>query len=393
MFVFHGHLEYDRFPAGLFGEEKNTALIEKGRLLRKGVGMRKKAIAVLFGGQSSEHEISCISVVTIAENIDKNSYDVYLVGITEEGHWVLVKDLEAVRDGSWKDSQVSAVLSPDAKHHGLIVTDEKGSRIVPLDVVFPVLHGLYGEDGTVQGILELAKIPYVGCGVLASAVSMDKYYTKLIVDRLGIRQAAYVAVRSGELNHMDQVARRVEERFSYPVYIKPCNAGSSRGVSKASDRSSLEAGLLEAAKHDRKILVEECIIGREVECAVLGGRQVRASGVGEVLAASDAEFYDFEAKYYNPESRTVLDPVLPGNAAEEIRSDAVEIFKAVDGYGLARVDFFVTKDTGEVVFNEINTLPGFTAISMYPSLWENRGLGKPQLVEKLIQSALVRWDD
>ncbi|MBQ6875227.1 MAG: D-alanine--D-alanine ligase [Lachnospiraceae bacterium] len=355
--------------------------------------MRKKAIAVLFGGQSSEHEVSCISAATVIRNINPDNYEIHLVGITEDGKWVLAKDLEDLTSGNWKNSQVSAVISPDATHHGLLVTDGDGTRVIYLDVVFPVLHGLYGEDGTVQGILELARIPYVGCGVLASAVSMDKYYTKMIVERLGIRQADYVAVRSSELSEMDAVVSRIESKFSYPVYIKPCNAGSSKGVSRAADRASLVEGLLEAAKHDRKMLVEETIIGREVECAVLGGREVRASGVGEVLAASDVAFYDFEAKYYNPESKTVLDPDLPGDATERIRKNAVEIFKAVDGYGLSRVDFFVTKDAGEVVFNEINTLPGFTAISMYPSLWENRGIGKQQLVEKLIQSALVRWED
>ena len=354
--------------------------------------MRKKAVAVLFGGQSSEHEVSCISVVTIANHINKDNYDVYLIGITPEGKWVLVKDVESIQDGSWKESKVSAVLSPDATHHGLIVNDEAGCRIVPIDVVFPVLHGLYGEDGTVQGILELARIPYVGCGVLASAVSMDKLYTKIVVDTLGIRQAAYVAVYSQELKDMAAVVKKIEDKFVYPVYIKPCYAGSSKGVSRAVDRAELEAGLLEAVKHDRKILVEECIVGREVECAVLGGSDVRASGVGEVLAASDVAFYDFEAKYYNPDSRTVLDPDLPGNVTEEIRKNAVRIFKAVDGFGLSRVDFFVTRDKGEVVFNEINTLPGFTSISMYPTLWENRGIGKAQLVEKLIQSAFVRWE-
>ena len=255
-------------------------------------------------------------------------------------------------------------------------------------MVFPVLHGMYGEDGTVQGIFELSRIPYVGCGVLSSAVSMDKYYTKIIVDTLGIRQAKYVPVRRGELKDMESVVKRVEENVPYPVFIKPCNAGSSRGGSKAENREMLEKGLLEAAEHDKKILVEETIVGREVECAVLGGNEVKASGVGEILSA--AEFYDYDAKYHNAESRTVLDPELPGGAAEEIRKDAVAIFKAVDGFGLARVDFFVTADTGEVVFNEINTLPGFTSISMYPMLWENRGISKPQLVEKLIQMAFSR---
>ena len=261
---------------------------------------------------------------------------------------------------------------------------------VKLDLVFPVLHGLHGEDGTIQGLLELAKIPYVGCGVLASAVGMDKLYTKIIVNNLGIRQADYEPVMSEQLADMDAVTARIEAHFAYPVFIKPSNAGSSKGVSKAENREELEAGLKEAAKHDRKILVEETIIGREIECAVFGGgkEEVKASGVGEILAAAD--FYDFDAKYYNAESKTVTDPKLPGNATEEVRKAAVAIFKAVDGYGLSRVDFFVKED-GEVVFNEINTMPGFTAISMYPMLWEARGVNKEELVDKLMSHALERF--
>ena len=231
----------------------------------------------------------------------------------------------------------------------------------------------------------------MGCGVLASAVSMDKLYTKLIVDNLGIRQADYVPVRRSQLQDMDSVIAAIEKKLSYPVFVKPSNAGSSRGVNKAENKEELIFALNEAAKHDRKILVEETIIGHEVECAVFGGglREVKASGVGEIMAA--AEFYDFDAKYYNAESKTVVDPELPGNAAEDVRKAAVEIFQAVDGYGLSRVDFFVT-DAGEVVFNEINTLPGFTAISMYPMLWEARGISKPQLVDDLINHAKERYD-
>ena len=252
------------------------------------------------------------------------------------------------------------------------------------------MHGLHGEDGTIQGLLELAKIPYVGCGVLASAVGMDKLYTKIIVNNLGIRQADYEPVMSEQLADMDAVTARIEAHFAYPVFIKPSNAGSSKGVSKAENREELEAGLKEAAKHDRKILVEETIIGREIECAVFGGgkEEVKASGVGEILAAAD--FYDFDAKYYNAESKTVTDPELPGNATAEVRKAAVAIFKAVDGYGLSRVDFFVKED-GEVVFNEINTMPGFTAISMYPMLWEARGVNKEELVDKLMSHALERF--
>ncbi len=350
--------------------------------------MEKQTVAVLFGGQSSEHEISCISAATVIENIDRDKYDVILIGITTDGAWLLTDSVEAIRSGEWKNGTVRAVFSPDAVQHGVLLID--GDKVVckRVDVAFPVLHGLYGEDGTVQGIFELAKIPYVGCGVLASAVSMDKLYTKIIVDTLGIRQAKYVAVRKSELSDMDSVAARVEGAIPYPIFIKPCNAGSSKGVSKAENREELEVGLLEAARHDRKILVEETIIGHEVECAVLGGSEVKATGVGEILAAAD--FYDYDAKYNNAESKTVIDPELPAGAAEEIKKDAVAIFKAVDGFGLSRVDFFVTKDGGEVVFNEINTLPGFTSISMYPMLWEHMGLAKPQLVEKLIQMASSR---
>lgn len=353
--------------------------------------MSRKNLVALFGGQSSEHVVSCMSVQNVIANIDTEKYEVILVGITEEGRWLKVDSAEAIADDTWRESGVQAVLSPDAKEKCLLVIEDGKVEKVPVDVVFPVLHGLYGEDGTVQGILELAKIPYVGCGVLASAVSMDKLSTKILVGNLGIHQAAYVPVMKEELENMDAVAERVEAAFPYPVFIKPSNAGSSRGVSRADDREGLKRGLKEAAVHDRRILVEEMIVGHEVECAVFGGgkEEVRASGVGEILAA--AEFYDFDAKYYNAESKTVVDPKLPGNAAEIIRDAAVKIFKAVDGYGLSRVDFFVKKD-GEVVFNEINTMPGFTAISMYPMLWEARGVNKKQLVDDLICHAYQRFE-
>lgn len=350
----------------------------------------KKTVAVLFGGQSSEHIVSCMSAANVIDHIDTESYEMILIGITEQGRWLLVDSVDEIRADTWRNSTTEAVLSPDAADHGLLIMRNGTLQKVYVDVVFPVLHGLYGEDGTIQGLLELAKIPYVGCGVLASAVSMDKLYTKIIVDRLGIRQAAYEPVMRAELSQMDQVVSRIEARFSYPVFVKPSNAGSSKGVGKADSRQMLEAALLEAANHDRKILVEEMIVGHEVECAVFGGGQteVQASGVGEILAAAD--FYDFEAKYYNEESRTVVDPELPGNAAEEVRKAAKAIFQAVDGYGLSRVDFFVT-EAGEVIFNEINTMPGFTAISMYPMLWEARGIDKHQLVTKLLLHAEERY--
>lgn len=351
----------------------------------------KQTIAVLFGGQSSEHIVSCMSAVNIIEQIDKEKYQLLLIGITKEGHWLLVPSIEEIRSGSWEDGQTEAILSPDATKQCVIINRNHRQEEIKVDIVFPVLHGLCGEDGTVQGLLELAKIPYVGCGVLSSAVAMDKLSTKIMVDAMGIRQADYVPVMRPELNQMSFVVKKIEEKLSYPVFVKPSNAGSSVGVNRAKNREELKKALLEAAKHDKRILVEAAVFGHEVECAVFGGgkEEVIASGVGEILAAAD--FYDFESKYYNEESKTVTDPKLPGNAAEEIRQNAIAIFKAIDGYGLSRVDFFVTEE-GQVVFNEINTMPGFTAISMYPMLWEARGFSKKQLVEKLISHGSVRYD-
>ncbi|MDO4298862.1 MAG: D-alanine--D-alanine ligase family protein [Lachnospiraceae bacterium] len=349
---------------------------------------KKMTIVVLFGGQSSEHEVSCVSVQTIIKALDPEKYDPVLVGITKEGRWLLAGSLEDIVSGAWKESGVSAVLSPDATEKCLLLLDGEQVRKVKVDVIFPVLHGKYGEDGTIQGLFELAQIPYVGCGVLASAVSMDKAYTKVIVNQLNIRQAKYVVVTHLDLEDMARCAERVEAELAYPVFVKPSKAGSSCGVSKACDREQLETALKEAILFDNRVLVEETILGREIECAVLGGYEPKASNVGEVLAAET--FYTYDAKYNNPDSKTELHPEFPDGKMEEVRKDAVEIFRAVDGFGLARVDFFLEKDTSEVVFNEINTLPGFTAISMYPMLWEDRGLPKNKLVDRLIELAFAR---
>ena len=376
--------------------------------------MAKTNLVIVFGGQSSEHDISCISVQTIAKAVDKEKYDVTYIGITKEGHWLKAESLDSIVDGSWRDSAASAVISPDAMRKELILTGVNGTSTKKIDVIFPVLHGMYGEDGTIQGLFELAKIPYVGCGVLASAVGMDKVYTKIIVDDLGIDQADYVLVRAEEVfsaletdnnvesekndtgiktaespYKMQELVERVEDKLDYPVFIKPSKAGSSQGVSKAHNRDELIDGLILAAKHDTKILVERNIIGREIECAALGTAvNPDASGVGEILAA--AEFYDFDAKYSNADSKTIISPELPEGKAEEIRNAAKAIFSAVDGYGLARVDFFLEKDTNRVIFNEINTLPGFTSISMYPMLWKAAGLSIEEQVEKQIQLAFAR---
>lgn len=350
--------------------------------------MKKKIIAVLFGGQSSEHEVSCVSATTIINHIDKDAYNIIIIGITKEGHWLKVDSVKDIVSGQWKNSKISAVISPDASDGGILITEKGRTYLEKVDVIFPVLHGMYGEDGTVQGLIELSKIPYVGCGVLASAVSMDKFYTKLIVDTLNIRQAKYVPVLSSQLDKMDEIINRVEKELSYPVFVKPSNAGSSRGISKAGSREALKSALLLAADHDRKILVEETITGREIECAVLGGHSPKASGVGEIVAA--AEFYDYDAKYNSADSKTILSPKLPKGVTEEIKKAAVEIFRAVDGFGLARVDFFVENETNQVVFNEINTMPGFTGISMYPMLWGELGMDKKTLIERLIRLSFTR---
>ncbi|OOB77651.1 MAG: D-alanine--D-alanine ligase A [Epulopiscium sp. Nuni2H_MBin001] len=346
----------------------------------------KDNILLLFGGQSSEHEVSLKSVTTIYEHIDQNTFEVYPVGITKEGKWLLYRgaDFDFTKN-DWQHKGVPCILSPDVTHGGLILLRDGQDFVkVRIDKVFPVLHGKYGEDGTIQGLCKLAQIPFVGCGVLASAVSMDKAFTKAIARQHGVPQADFVVIREAELKDMDKVITKIEEAFDYPYFIKPANAGSSVGISKAASKAELKHGLLEAIKHDNKIVVEETIVGREVETAVLGNEEVLVSGVGEIIAG--AEFYDFEAKYNSSTSETVVSANIDLAVKHKIRRYAEIIFRAVDGKGLSRVDFFVTADN-RVVFNEINTLPGFTKISMYPMLFEAEGISTRELISRLIDLA------
>lgn len=350
--------------------------------------MAKKNLVVIFGGRSSEHEVSCISVQTVAKAVDLEKYEMVLVGITKDGRWLKADSIESIADSSWYDSKVSAVISPDSSRE-MILMDGDNVTIRKVDVIFPVLHGMYGEDGTIQGLFEMADIPYVGCGVLASAASMDKFYTKIIIDHIGVCQARFVPVVEDDFEDLEAAMDRVEASLSYPVFVKPSKAGSSKGVSKASNRAELEFSLYEAVKHDNKILVEETIVGRELECGVLGyGKNTKVSGVGEILAA--AEFYDYDAKYNNKESKTVIGADIPSEIEGEIRDSAIKIFNALDGFGLSRVDFFLENGTNRVIFNEINTLPGFTSISMYPMLWNDEGYDIETLVETLIEMASER---
>lgn len=351
--------------------------------------MDKKTIVVLFGGQSPEHEVSRKSATTMLNALDNKKYQVIPVGITKDGQWLIYTGpTEHIPTGQWEKYATPAILSPDAKQKALFKMVNGHIKEIPVDVVIPALHGAWGEDGTIQGMLEMAQLPYVGCGVLASAVSMDKVFTKMIAKAASIPQAKYLWFVREELAQMERLVQRIEKKLGYPCFVKPANTGSSVGISKAKDAEALRAALHLAAKYDRKIIVEEAIEGREFECAVLGNEKPQVSGVGEVLSA--AEFYDYDAKYNNSESRTVIPAPITTAEETEMRRIAAKIFRAVDGSGLARVDFFIEEKTGRVIFNELNTMPGFTSISMYPMLWEAVGMTKEMLMDRLIELALVR---
>lgn len=338
-------------------------------------------LLILFGGKSGEHDVSCLSAQSVLNNISKEKYNIITVGITKEGHWFKTDATpEEIASGKWTElDNTPAYISPDPSHHGLILNGE----IVKIDVIFPVMHGDFCEDGCIQGLFELSGIPYVGPGVLASSAAMDKSATKLFAASVGIPQADWLVLNAPFDASM---IKAVEEKFSYPVFIKPCNAGSSLGVSKATNAKELETAIKEAAKVDGKILCEEFINGKEVECAVLGNLEPKASTVGEIIACN--EFYDYNAKYVDNASILNIPATISAETMKNIQKYAVDIFKALGCRGLSRVDFFVHKETGEIYFNEINTLPGFTAISMYPKLWGFDGIPYNALIDKLIELAL-----
>ena len=352
----------------------------------------KLNLLVVFGGMSSEHEVSCLSAASILNHINRERYQVYTLGITKKGRWILTEaSPELIANGTWENKigNRSGILSPDRTFRGIrtLLGDE-----MPIDCVFPVLHGKYGEDGTIQGLLDLSGIPYVGSGVMASSACMDKAITKSIVTRLieelGIRQANYATTdrfrfASGPTETVHSITDTFGNRF--PLFVKPANAGSSVGISKVWDTIQLFDGIRKAAEEDHKIIVEEAIAGRELEVAVLGNRKPQASKVGEIIASN--EFYDYEAKYLNELSRTEIVTDLPEIKLEEIQRAAVAIYESMGCQGLARVDFFLERD-GTVVFNEINTMPGFTKISMYPKLWEASGIEYPDLIDRLIDLAM-----
>lgn len=350
--------------------------------------MKRIKLAILFGGVSSEHDVSCISAKSIFINIDKSKYDITLIGITKEGEWFLFNDdIELLPNDNWISSKTlkRAYIVPDTSVHGILVED---GSIIKLDCVFPVLHGKNGEDGTVQGLLQLAQIPFVGCDATSSGSCMDKAVTNAVADAFGIEQAKWCTFTDFEYhNKQNECLVSAEKKLGYPIFVKPANAGSSVGISKAHDRDELIAGIGVALKEDKKVVLEEFIDGFEVECAVLGNDEPIAAEVGQVVAA--AEFYDFDAKYNNPESQLHIPALIDEQKRNEVRIAAINAYKALGCEGLSRCDFFVTRD-GRVLLNEINTIPGQTPISMYPKLFEAIGVEYAELIDKIISFALER---
>ncbi len=352
--------------------------------------MKKRSVCILFGGISPEHEVSLRSAESVLNNIDQDKYTVFPLGITKTGQWILFggDDYSMLPGGQWQDHPGNrrAAISP-VRGQGLLIFEGEGVVSQPIDVVFPVLHGENGEDGAMQGLLQMAGIAYVGPHVAASAVAMDKTLTKLVVDNAHITQAAWQLVRSIDAEErMDKVLDSLEEQFRYPVFVKPAGTGSSVGVSKAKDREGLRRALLDASAYDKKILVEEFIHGREVEVAVMGNDAPVASVCGEI--DSGADFYDYDSKYVTDTSTAYIPARIPEDVAEQVRDAAVKVYSVVGCQGLSRVDFFVTYEDNRVVFNEINTLPGFTSISMYPKLFAASGIPYSQLIDELLQLAM-----
>ena len=358
---------------------------------------RKIRLGLIFGGRSAEHEVSLMSARSVLKAIDPEKYDVTLIGITPEGKWIAGDDpLKALTAGDTARMSEAALLGEPGKRELLVLNEQKGSRalqlssIAELDVIFPLLHGPYGEDGTVQGLLELADLPYVGAGVLGSSLAMDKGVCKELLRAAGVPVVDGLTVLRSEIKRdAEAVARLAEEKFAYPLFTKPANLGSSVGVVKAHDHAELVAALNESARYDRRVLIERGVNAREIEVSVLGNDDpVAARVVGEVIPSR--EFYDYEAKYIDGASELLIPAPIPPETAELAREYAVRAFLAIDAAGLARADFLLDKVSGELYLSEINTLPGFTQISMYPKLWEASGMSYSALIDRLVELALER---
>ena len=351
----------------------------------------KLSLAVIFGGVSSEHEVSRMSATSILENLSNERYEVHMVGITKEGRWLLYTGpVEDILSGAWEQGPVTpAFLSPDPSVHGLVALRDGKAETIHVDVIFPALHGKNGEDGTIQGLFQLSGIPYVGCDTESSAICMDKAVTHSLLSSADIEQAHYLWFYADRFDAApDTIKNKIQARLDFPVFVKPSSAGSSVGVSKVERFEDLDQAIRKAAREDEKVVVEEGITGQEVEVAVLGNRDCDASIVGEIGAS--AQFYDYDDKYINGTSQLYIPARIPQEVSEKIRQTAVRAYRLLGCSGLARVDFFVTAGDNRVILNEINTLPGFASISMYPKLWMAMGLSYGELLDKLIELALQR---
>jgi len=349
----------------------------------------KLKVCILFGGVSSEHSVSEVSASAVLENIDRSKYEVFPVGITNDGKWFLYQgEIEDIRNHNWEEKDIiPAMISPDRTEKSLVIFEDGGVRKERIDVVYPVLHGKNGEDGTIQGLCGLAGIPCVGSDVIGSAACMDKCIAKILFEKAEIPQAKWVEMRVGEKIDFE----RIEKNLGYPCFIKPSSAGSSVGVTKATDRKTLEDGVKLALLHDYKVLIEEAIDAREVECGVMGNFLPKTSNVlGEIRPAK--EFYDFDAKYNDEASKLIIPANVDKKTEEMIKEYAVRAYKICECRGYSRVDFFIDRRNGNIILNEINTIPGFTPISMYPKVWEASGLSMTEVIDKHIELALTRED-
>jgi len=364
--------------------------------------MSRLRIGILFGGRSTEHEVSILSAQSIIAAMDPERFEAVPLYIDKNGRWLVGGSLKRLVSEDAANEYV--YLPPDPTQHALVPAQDgrespsplagegRGGGLPPLDVVFPVFHGLNGEDGTIQGVLELANLPYVGAGVLGSALGLDKIYMKRAFAAAGLPIVDYLPITRRQYEQdPNAFIALVEERLGYPCFSKFANSGSSVGTTKAHNRAELVAGLRLASSFDRKLLVERAVDARELEVSVLGNDEPQASVVGEVVPAH--EFYDYDAKYLDEGSRLLIPATIDAGVAEEVRGMALRAFQAVDAAGMARVDFFIERKTGRVLVNEVNTIPGFTRISMYPKLWEASGLSYPKLIERLVELAIERFKD
>jgi D-alanine-D-alanine ligase len=350
----------------------------------------KLRVGVIFGGRSAEHEVSLVSATSIMNALDKKKYEIVPIGITPEGKWLSsAETLRLLKERRSAKKGMEHILTPDPTQQSLVAMDPSGisGEKKMLDVIFPVLHGTYGEDGTIQGLFELSGIPYVGAGVLGSSAGMDKVVTKQLCEQAGIPVTPYLWFLKSK--YSKKTINTIERTLGYPAFVKPANSGSSVGISKAHNRKELLEAILLAVEYDRKILVERGVENaREIEISVLGNDDPMASIPGEIISSN--EFYDYDAKYVDGKSKAVIPAKLPSTVKKKLADLAVRTFLAIDCAGMARVDFLVTKKTNKVYLNEINTIPGFTSISMYPKLWEASGIPYPELLDRLIMLAIER---